>query len=1183
MISHLAQELMGESGSLARAISEIDKLADAVWNVLIFAMEGVAKSGYELGRMRPFRFDYFREQILDALNPAVQDSQRRELLVSLLLRSRLVRIDASGTRVRCLVDAANPLVLTSEFFGDSYRADDLKYFVVSNLRRKHQMAFSHTTGFFFRTLADTVNRALAGEPLMESSRSGIRIRARRGISINVFKDLLNSARFAGDVESSDLRPLSIDAFIDSCRLVNYLRPHFAFGEVAIITNQVDSEYLVSNVFGMPSGIQGFDDLFGGGGILLGDSYATPERDQIRGRVVLTVGRYGTGKTLLALQMAVSIARKGGIVWLVHFEQTRQEYLYTLRSMTYMPSDGSVEVVTDSATAAEVLRGPIEGKGVVILLASQADSYRGFLDRFEKRIDELAAWPLRAIVVDSLNAIRHDNPSGTSSARSEAVELFNKAKRSGANVWLIAEEGVERHLEFWKNIADTVVRLSVDLSNDALIRYIEVLKSRLQREQTGRHVVLIAPGEGIRVVPSTTAVRARLSARSLPSQTQSVEFGHIGIDRALGAHGLVSGDLIVIHGPSGTHKSQLAIQFLAHSDRLGSLEAESLLVTPRESENATRASIRKILDSTRPRKLKSADRIRVLALPHGYVVPGLVLQLVEEQLTLAQRHGVRIDRAVVDDLRFWELSSPLIREDRTFADALIDLFKRYNVTTLMNCSEFVEEVESSLQRTVLDYADVILETHRVELQGISRVLGRFVKSRSMEHGRESFEVKVVSGALAVEPSFSLVRFRPNGESVPISVQLFLHQENEAQGAYNRRICQQLSSMLSVPITLKNVDEIQIQGAADFIGWSVRDELRIFQLDEFQVPNALERRSGQTFLRRFPKTQLTGWDQIAECLVVRCADESAFWAVPYFVNLGFLAYRDSVVKDKIESWSALSRLCSEWEEKHEGGLFFDFTKGTKENANCLFLEILSSLGSPDCPGRSGCSLLDWLDSDKAREALDIFWVLCHRSYKRALSRQDFNRCDPEAAVWRHWYTTLIPFLSDLSSDTRDDLRCTFVPGPGVSGEWYLGVAGDSAATDVASEILAYMTKGAQELERLRTGVGIPVRSWYYQSGDERKILWELSDKVEVQGHSLIPRVRDCLRRSQFGCYERISGVLSDHLLGVLKLPAKQGKPSKQIVEVWSSLLASVKLVESEVMCQRCKWPNPMRQIIPAANLK
>src|SRR5207247_2180312 len=102
-----------------------------------------------------------------------------------------------------------------------------------------------------------------------------------------------------------------------------------------------------------------------------------------------------------------------------------------------------------------------------------------------------------------------------------------------------------------NVADTVIRLSVTSRANYSQRYIEITKSRLQREQRGEHPYSIKAGQGFLISPASSAVRSRNSRRSLPVPDRPVKFGLPPLEHLLGEGGLFAGDVVVLQGCEGT--------------------------------------------------------------------------------------------------------------------------------------------------------------------------------------------------------------------------------------------------------------------------------------------------------------------------------------------------------------------------------------------------------------------------------------------------------------------------------------------------------------------------------------------------------------------------------------------------------------------------------------------------------
>src|SRR5205823_14930546 len=101
-----------------------------------------------------------------------------------------------------------------------------------------------------------------------------------------------------DGEPPDAAARIVRMFLESCLAVRYVRvaPDTP-GSVQLTTTGIDAEFLLSHLFGVPTRVPGFDNLFGGGGVLLVEREPTPGAEQFPARTMVIKGRFGTGKTL----------------------------------------------------------------------------------------------------------------------------------------------------------------------------------------------------------------------------------------------------------------------------------------------------------------------------------------------------------------------------------------------------------------------------------------------------------------------------------------------------------------------------------------------------------------------------------------------------------------------------------------------------------------------------------------------------------------------------------------------------------------------------------------------------------------------------------------------------------------------------------------------------------------------
>ncbi len=419
----------------------------------------------------------------------------------------------------------------------------------------------------------------------------------------LYEDLSTRLRKAGRVRRSDGLTPESHGFIATCLLCKYITTHSRQGRFRFVPVEIDLEYMISNLFGLPTMIPGFDDLFGGGGINFCDTpafYTTHETNIPRGRVVLVRGGYGTGKSLLSLQLAAEVAAKGGTAWYFGLELTARDVRYMLESMSPDSIDRRFRLEASRVAAYqtrendpnEVVSSP-KSLGVLCALTHQVqdsddtDTEEKASGNGAKKDTANAPMPLetvldalkavsenmvpdgpRAIFIDPVNALLLDDQAESDPERSKPRRLMYAALRkacdTGANVVLVAEEDDERWLGFGEDIADTVIRLGYQKAGDYTKRSLAVTKSRFQREIRGQQFFAIRSGEGIRISLTAAAIDSIDSVRvvrSLPSDGSSDGyFGLPSLDRHLGEKSVRQGDLILVSGPIGTFKTHLGLAF-----------------------------------------------------------------------------------------------------------------------------------------------------------------------------------------------------------------------------------------------------------------------------------------------------------------------------------------------------------------------------------------------------------------------------------------------------------------------------------------------------------------------------------------------------------------------------------------------------------------------------------------------
>ncbi len=489
-----------------------------------------------------------------------------------------------------------------------------------------------------------------------------------------------------------------------------LRDHTAAGKDRVQRRWwLSPEFVINRMWGIRPHIPGLDFLLDGG--LLPPTAG--------GLSILIEGRPGTGKTSFALQMATSIAVQGCAVYLSAEENlARLVERLAVAGYTYeqVPSETSAGIVTRTAqsaaqsfalvlsdtvdpvqTGAQVKAQWQQGRGTLVLVALPnrmivEPHQHPLLRNLRLLLETCMQSGMRSgYAVDSLDAVL---PTG---GRRLYESLFTWVDRS-IGLFLSEEpyelhEADERRLR--AHLVDMVIHLSQQVSDapgHPLQRCIEITKSRSQHHRQGQHLFAIRPGEGLVVYPS---IQARLSVwmqrirrvtipepeRWVVKQGEAQEFDLTPVLQ----QDVVRGSAILLTGPSATHKLPLSLTFLASQ-----LEAEPasqvLLISLQDDE----VSLLKIIETypqlgslLSPQPGSLHPNLHVLYRPPGYFTAPRFMAWVRQHLhAMRQRPGAgEVRRVLFNNLNQLRHSSPLFAEEPLFVAALLELFRKEQLTAL----------------------------------------------------------------------------------------------------------------------------------------------------------------------------------------------------------------------------------------------------------------------------------------------------------------------------------------------------------------------------------------------------------------------------------------------------------------------------------------------------------------------
>lgn len=461
---------------------------------------------------------------------------------------------------------------------------------------------------------------------------------------------------------------------------------------------------------VPTGMAGFDSILGGG---------IP-----RGNVILLEGAIGTGKTTMGVEFIYRGASQFGEPGLiVVFEVAPDKIMRDAQRFGWdlgaLERANQVRIVF---TTREVLRQELQ----------QADSVL---------LEEAAKIGARRIFVDGIARLMGSS-DGSPETRSGFHVFTEGLQREHLTAMLAIEAsaysaGALKGSLPEESIADTVIRLKMEESQRAVVRSLEVVKSRGQPYQMGRHTFRIIDGQGIQVYRRVQAPRgARRDLAAAYDPTTRISTGVPGLDELTNG-GYFLGSTTVVAGISGVGKSVMGLQYLAEGARRGE---RSLMVS---------------LDEQEEQIIRNASCIGIDL--RAAMARGLV-QLVYEppQEIEIDVHFHRIERLVeefkptrvlIDSLSTY--GSSLGTEGRVFRDyfhGLVALMKEYQIAAVYNHEnpEMFGMASMMGDFRMSSLVDNILLLNWTELGDTFRLGLTIAKMRANRVNRQTREVEVFEG-------------------------------------------------------------------------------------------------------------------------------------------------------------------------------------------------------------------------------------------------------------------------------------------------------------------------------------------------------------------------------------------------------------------------------------------------------
>jgi circadian clock protein KaiC len=469
---------------------------------------------------------------------------------------------------------------------------------------------------------------------------------------------------------------------------------------------------------LPSGIQGLDEVLGGG---------IPELS-----FTLIAGGAGCGKTTMGHQIMfanASPARKALYITVIGeppVKMLRYQQQFSFFDMEKVESS-------------------------IRFLHLGEDARSGGLEQVLARIEEaMADWNPAIVVVDSFRGVVR-RASRAAEAELEIQDFMQQLAllltSSEATTFLLGEYELGENESAVFTVADGIIWLHQAVERNSVVRKLHVAKMRGQGQVPGLHTARISDA-GFSVFPRI--VQQREHSTTHRPLDHRLSTGAKELDAMLGG-GIPRGYSVLIAGPSGSGKTVLTNEFILEGARNG--ENGVIAVFERRPNDYLQ---------TLSQGKEFAELVRAKKLEIVYLRP---LDLSIDETLLALREAVErigAKRAVIDSLSGLELAlAPTFREDfRESLYRMIGALTGQSVTVLSTVEledSFVDLPFSPHGQGVAFLTDAIILQRYLEIDGQLRRAVSVVKVRGSDHSKDFREYQITGkGAFVVGARLSMYR-------------------------------------------------------------------------------------------------------------------------------------------------------------------------------------------------------------------------------------------------------------------------------------------------------------------------------------------------------------------------------------------------------------------------------------------
>jgi len=453
-----------------------------------------------------------------------------------------------------------------------------------------------------------------------------------------------------------------------------------------------------------TGVPGLDEVLGGG---------LPEFS-----FNLIAGQPGSGKTTLAHQIMFALATPERPA--IYFTVLGEPPLKMLRYQQQFDFFDS-EAINRSIRFINLSEEAVDGD----------------LDRVLRRIvDEVTRHSPALVFVDSFRSVVV--ASQTHEARPSNLQHFVQQLGMWLTSWqattfLLGEYFTESDANPVFTVADGLIWMRQSVQRNSMVRKIEILKMRGQAPLSGLHSFRL-DSAGIRVFVPANAVAATVRDAIPALADVRLTMGVAGLDEMLGG-GLPRGYSLLVAGPSGSGKSNLAAAFLAEGVRCG----ETGVIAPFEQD---------------PHRSRDRTVANLIESGHvGFVDMKSLDVSIDEVLVLLlnEIRRLKATRVVIDSLSGFELAlAPTYRDDfRESLSRLVTSLATVGVSVLMTTE--LEDRYTDLRFSPYGTAfmtDAIIVQRYIEVESRLRRVMAVVKVRASAHSDQLREFSIDAGGIRI---------------------------------------------------------------------------------------------------------------------------------------------------------------------------------------------------------------------------------------------------------------------------------------------------------------------------------------------------------------------------------------------------------------------------------------------------